>query len=199
MRFSTIHSSLALVLVSPPTSPYHINQGPTQTLLFCTFTADANLLHVMVAKMYPHAHWAHCNEHSDFPDGSPNQDTPSLQECAEGRAGYRLAPSCVHQTQGPTATNMASASDFPDGSPKPKIHHLCKNVQKAVQGTASCRLAFIGLRAMLQQTWPAPAISPMVARSPRYAISARTCRRPCRVLPHAFLRSSDSGATLQRT
>jgi hypothetical protein len=41
---------------------------------------------------------------------------------------------------------MASASDFPDGSPKPKIRHLCKNMQKAVQGTASCLLAFIGLR-----------------------------------------------------
>ena len=37
------------------------------------------------------------------------------------------------------------ASDFPGGKPKPKMRHLCKNMQKAVQGTASRLLALIGL------------------------------------------------------
>ena len=37
------------------------------------------------------------------------------------------------------------ASDFSDGKPKPKMRHLCKNMQKAVQGTASRILALIGL------------------------------------------------------
>ena len=39
----------------------------------------------------------------------------------------------------------AGASDFSDGNSKPKMRHLCKNMQKAVQGTASRLLAFIGL------------------------------------------------------
>ncbi|KAH9028885.1 hypothetical protein EDB85DRAFT_1969003 [Lactarius pseudohatsudake] len=39
----------------------------------------------------------------------------------------------------------AAASGFSDGQPKPKMRHLCKNMQKAVQGTASRLLAFIGI------------------------------------------------------
>jgi len=42
-------------------------------------------------------------------------------------------------------TGPAGASDFSDGTPKPKMRHLCKNMQKAVQGTASRLLAFIGI------------------------------------------------------
>jgi len=38
-----------------------------------------------------------------------------------------------------------SASDFSEGKPKPRMRHLCKNMQKAVQGTASRLLAFIGI------------------------------------------------------
>lgn len=37
------------------------------------------------------------------------------------------------------------ANDFSDGKPKPKMRHLCKNMQKAVQGTASRLLALIGI------------------------------------------------------
>jgi hypothetical protein len=43
------------------------------------------------------------------------------------------------------ANGGASASDFSDGAPKPRMRHLCKNMQKAVQGTASRLLAFIGI------------------------------------------------------
>ncbi|KAI9437624.1 hypothetical protein H4582DRAFT_1956463 [Lactarius indigo] len=39
----------------------------------------------------------------------------------------------------------AAASGFSDGQPKPKMRHLCKNMQKAVQGTVSRLLAFIGI------------------------------------------------------
>jgi len=48
---------------------------------------------------------------------------------------------------GHAAANMGptGASDFSGGNPKPKMRHLCKNMQKAVQGTASRLLAFIGL------------------------------------------------------
>ncbi|KAH9020480.1 hypothetical protein EDB84DRAFT_1441802 [Lactarius hengduanensis] len=37
----------------------------------------------------------------------------------------------------------ATARDFSGGKQKPKIRQLCKNVQKAVRGTASRLLAFI--------------------------------------------------------
>jgi hypothetical protein len=37
------------------------------------------------------------------------------------------------------------ANDFSDGKPKPKMRHLCKNMQKAVKGTASRLLALIGI------------------------------------------------------
>ncbi len=48
---------------------------------------------------------------------------------------------------GHAAANMgpAGASDFSEGHPKPRMRHLCKNMQKAVQGTASRLLAFIGI------------------------------------------------------
>jgi hypothetical protein len=48
---------------------------------------------------------------------------------------------------GHAAVNVgqAGASDFSDGNPKPKMRHLCKNMQKAVKGTASRLLAFIGI------------------------------------------------------
>jgi hypothetical protein len=36
-------------------------------------------------------------------------------------------------------------NDFSDGKPKPKMRHICKNMQKAVQGTASRLLALIGI------------------------------------------------------
>jgi hypothetical protein len=60
---------------------------------------------------------------------------------------------------GHAAANMgpAGASDFSDGNPKPKMRHLCKNMQKAVQGTASRLLAFIGLGgSSLTVTAPVP-------------------------------------------
>jgi hypothetical protein len=37
------------------------------------------------------------------------------------------------------------ANDFSVGQPKPKVRHLCKNMQKAVKGTASRLLALIGI------------------------------------------------------
>jgi hypothetical protein len=37
------------------------------------------------------------------------------------------------------------ANDFSVGKPKPKVRHLCKNMQKAVKGTASRLLALIGI------------------------------------------------------
>ncbi|KAH9173494.1 hypothetical protein EDB89DRAFT_699395 [Lactarius sanguifluus] len=44
-----------------------------------------------------------------------------------------------------------------DGQPKPRMRHLCKNMQKAVQGTASRLLAFIGIgRPSLAVTAPVP-------------------------------------------
>jgi len=46
---------------------------------------------------------------------------------------------------GHPAANTGS-SDFSDSEPKkPRMRHLCKNMQKAVQGTASRLLAFIGI------------------------------------------------------
>jgi len=48
---------------------------------------------------------------------------------------------------GHAAANVGpgGSSDFSDGEPKPKMRHICKNMQKAVQGTASRLLAFIGI------------------------------------------------------
>ena len=47
---------------------------------------------------------------------------------------------------GHAAANVGtSVGDFSDGEPKPRMRHLCKNMQKAVQGTASRLLAFIGI------------------------------------------------------
>lgn len=48
---------------------------------------------------------------------------------------------------GHAAANVGGpgSSNFSDGQPKPKMRHLCKNMQKAVQGTASRLLAFIGI------------------------------------------------------
>ena len=48
---------------------------------------------------------------------------------------------------GHAAANVGpgGSSDISDGEPKPKMRHICKNMQKAVQGTASRLLAFIGI------------------------------------------------------
>ncbi|KAI9450304.1 hypothetical protein BJY52DRAFT_1303226 [Lactarius psammicola] len=48
---------------------------------------------------------------------------------------------------GHAAANMGppAASGFSEGQPKPRVRHLCKNMQKAMQGTASRLLAFIGI------------------------------------------------------
>jgi len=60
---------------------------------------------------------------------------------------------------GHAAANMgpAGANDFSEGNRKPKMRHLCKNMQKAVQGTASRLLAFIGIGgSSLTVTAPVP-------------------------------------------
>lgn len=47
---------------------------------------------------------------------------------------------------GHAAANVGtSVGDFSDGERKPRMRHLCKNMQKAVQGTASRLLALIGI------------------------------------------------------
>jgi hypothetical protein len=43
------------------------------------------------------------------------------------------------------ANASPGTNDFSDGKPKPRMRHLCKNMQKAVQGTASRLLALIGI------------------------------------------------------
>ncbi len=60
---------------------------------------------------------------------------------------------------GHAAANIGQppASDISDGKVKPKMRHLCKNMQKAVQGTATRLLAFIGIKGnTLAVTAPIP-------------------------------------------
>ena len=69
-------------------------------------------------------------------------------------ASHDASPICM----GHTAANAGpGTSNFPNCKPKPKMHHLCKNMQKAVQGTASCILALIRLGGnMVSVTAPVP-------------------------------------------
>jgi len=57
-----------------------------------------------------------------------------------------IAPKDVNPYRVGHAAANTGASEFSDGQPKkPRMRHLCKNMQKAVQGTASRLLAFIGI------------------------------------------------------
>ena len=99
------HTSISLLVTGASLSKsflsYHINQGPTQSLL----EAISNLLNVMMAS----------NEAS---------------------------PICMGHA---VANTGCGASNFPDSKPKLKMHHLCKNIQKAIQGMASHILALVRL------------------------------------------------------
>jgi len=63
------------------------------------------------------------------------------------RTANKLAINFSPMRLGHATANMgpAAARDFSDGKPKPKMRHLCKNMKKAVQNTASRLLAFIGI------------------------------------------------------
>jgi len=56
-----------------------------------------------------------------------------------------MSPKDVSPLRMGHAAANAGANDLSDGKPKPRMRHLCKNMQKAVQGTASRLLALIGI------------------------------------------------------
>ena len=57
-------------------------------------------------------------------------------------ASNEASPICIGHA---VANAEPRTSNFPDSKPKPKMCYLCKNMQKAIQGTASRILALIGL------------------------------------------------------
>ncbi|KAF8266995.1 hypothetical protein EI94DRAFT_1701358 [Lactarius quietus] len=87
------------------------------------------------------------------------EDMPPRQEHAEVHAGYcfvhlltfiEVAVTIISLTpftsllHSPITTHSVSTTPpYTNGAPKLRTHHLCKNMQKATQGAASCLITFI--------------------------------------------------------